>query len=319
MVDIAFIRLYKNDFTSAKRGDDSPAVSLDKNSYIQQLLDQTFVQYTNIKGGIAFAGGIRVDLVDACGELQLNIDDNFYYDGYVQDGVNQIRFEFGRIFKDFYNKSLFLKITDLVNSDVWYSNGFLVTNSNSHLQSFFAYKDNKRFRGVGYDLKSGYQSIGFKDFYYDDDANKRNGGEYTTTDGSLIALRQTTTFLKRYIFNKLDSAISNRLNELFSHPIIYLDGKQVVFNDFKPEKRQGDTNFKPAEILLNPKDGELDLGYQVFVPFGLVSFVPSNRHVVASFPNDITFSFNKPSILGVGTLKIFDNSNNIIFDIVYIV
>jgi len=31
-----------------------------------------------------------------------------------------------------------------------------------------------------------------------------------------------------------------------------------------------------------------------------------------TFPNDITFSFNKPSVLGVGTLKIFDNSNNLI-------
>lgn len=269
-MDIAILRLYKNDFESAKRGDDSPAVYIEKRPYIQLLTDGLISQKTNSPVDINFVGGIRVDLIDSCGNVVMDISDKFYYDGYIKDGIYQIDFEFGRIYTDFYYKSLFLKITDLINGNEFYSNAFCVTDKGKELTSEIVYTAGERFAGVGYDLKPSYQRVRFRDLYYKDIANKKNGSEYVDTFGGLVNFRQTITRIKRFIFNKFDIAIEERIQEVFRHPAVYVNGQRHVLSEFKAEPIAGDTNFKTGELFLNPKEQYLTLGNYLFVDFDMV-------------------------------------------------
>lgn len=310
-MDIAILRLYKNDFESAKRGDDSPAVYITKQPYIQLLTDGLISQKTNSLVDINFVGGIRVDLIDSCGNVVMDISDKFYYDGYLKDGIYQIDFEFGRIYTDFYYKSLFLKITDLINGNEFYSNSFCITDKGKELTSEIVYTAGERFAGVGYDLKPSYQRVRFRDLYYKDVANKKNGSEYVDTFGGLVNFRQTITRIKRFIFNQFDIALNDRIEEIFRHPAVYVNGQRYVLSEFKAEPIAGDTNFKTGELFLNPKEQYFTLGNQLFVDFN-ATITPNGRYVASSFPNNIELNFNKPAILGVGTLKIYNESNDLI-------
>jgi len=140
MIDFSFIRLVLFDFVSAK-GDNPDVAHLLYDGFIQQLPTETFLQTTNLTDGIAFAGGIQVDLIDGCQNIVRNIDNNFAYTSFIdQNGKPQINFEFGSILVNFYNKPLYLKITDLINGNIYYSNSFLI--NNNKLSTRFDYYNN---------------------------------------------------------------------------------------------------------------------------------------------------------------------------------
>lgn len=311
-MDIAIITLYKNDFDSAKMGSDSPAATIRKSAYIQQKTDETFYQKTNSPVDINFVGGIKVELIDCCEKVLKDISDNFYYDGYIKDGIYQIDFEFGKIYKDFFFKPVFLKITDLVNLNVFYSNAFLVTDSRSHLTTRLEYTAKERLSDVGYDLKPAYQTVRFRGLYYQDKPNKKKSSEYVDTVGGIVNFRQTITYLKKYIFTKFDIAISDRIDEIFRHPIVYVDRERSTISDFKSDPIQGDTNFKTGELILNPKRQYFSVGNQLFIDYDLIAISPTGIYVAAGFPSNIQLSFNKATVIGTGTLKIFNASNVLI-------
>lgn len=311
-MDLAFIRFYLNDFYSALQGDDSNAVTIRKDAYIWQSPCGLFSQYTNVKDGISFVGGIRVDLIDSCENVIQDVTNFFYYDTYVLNGLPQINWEFGKVGVDYYTKRLFLRITDLVNDNKYYSSGFIITNKDAHLSTEAVYKENTRFKGIPYDLKPMYQRVGFYKCFYKDANNKSNGGEYTQTDGRIVNFRSTTTFGKSYIFDKLDIAIDNRLNEMFNHSILYLNGERSKKIDYTPEDIAGDTNWKTAVFNVNPQGETFNLGYQLYEPLTLVIKSPGGLYTVDSFPTDVSGEFNKPITLGVGTIKIFDEFNELI-------
>lgn len=311
-MDLAFVRLYKNDFASALQGDDSNAVTIGKQAYCMVTPCGLISQFSDVKEGISFVGGIKVELVDSCGTVLQNVTNFFYYDTFVKNGLPQIIWEFGKVGKDYYMKRLFLKITDLVNENNYYSSGFIMTNKDSDLSTNIVYTENTRFRGIPYDLKPFYQQIRFYKLFYKDSANTSNGKEYTQTNGRIANYRATTTFGKVFVFDKLDIAIDNRMNELFAHSVVYMNGERMKIQTYEPNEIIGDTNFKTALVKVNPQDEYFTLGNQLFEPLTLNTFTPSGRYTVDSFPNDIIGVFNKVITLGVGTLKIYDEFNNLI-------
>lgn len=311
-MDLGFLRLYLNDFNAALQGDDSNDVRIAKNAYIQVLPCGVISQFTMCEQGISFVGGITVELINSCGDILQNVSEFFYYDTYVLEGVPQIFFEFGKIGKDYYFQRLFIKITDNTNGNIYYSNGFINTNLDSELSTEFVYKENTRFKGIPYDLKPYYQRVRFYKCFYKDSANVNNIKEYTRADGRIMNYRNVTTFGKSFVFDKLDIAIDNRMNDLFSHSIVYANGERVKIQSYEPKEIAGDTNFKTATFKLNPQGERFSLGYQVYEPLRLDTFTPSGRYTVTTFPSDIIGVFNRVITLGVGTLKIFDEYNELI-------
>ncbi len=290
-MDLAFVRLYLNDFNSALQGDDSNAVTIGKQAYIQLIPCGKISQFSDCKEGVAFVGGIKVELIDACGNVLENVTNFFAYDTYVKDGLPQINWEFGKVGKDYYLKRLFLKITDLVNDNVYYSSGFIMTSKDSELSTEFVYTENTRFRGIPYDLKPFYQQVRFYKCFYKDSANTSNLKEYTQTNGRIMNYRNVTTFGKSFVFDKLDIAIDNRLNEMFAHSVVYANDERIKLQSYESKEVIGDTNFKSAIFKVNPQEQYFTLGYQVYEPLSLVSFTPSGYYSSQEItPTSRTFS-----------------------------
>lgn len=311
-MDLGFVRLYLNDFQSALKGDDSNDVRIPKYAYIQLLPCGILSQFSRCKDGVSFVGGIKVELIDSCQTVLQNVTDFFAYDTFIQDGLSQINWEFGKVGKDYYYKPLFLKITDLINNNVYYSSRFLMTNMDSELSTNFVYTENTRFRGIPYDLKPFYQQVRFYKCFYKDSANTSNLKEYTQTSGRIMNYRNITTFIKSFTFDKLDIAIDNRMNEMFAHSIVYANGERVKLQSYESKEIVGDSNWKSAIIKVNPQDEYFTLDGQLLEGFTLDTFTPSGSYTVDLFPNDIIGVFNQVFTLGVGTLKIYDQFNTLI-------
>ena len=281
MEDFSFIKLYKNDFDSAKNADDAPIThrknnGLQYNGFIVQKPNETFLQITAGETSIAFVGGIQVDLIDGCGDLVTNIDSNFYYEGFVDSsGVNQIAFEFGYIGTDYWTKQLYLKITDLTNGNIWYSNGFLITYFKADLSTRFDYFNQTKIHNISYDLAPYIQSVRISDCYDNAPANKRDLKQYVNSNGFQSNYRTITTFLRKYLISAVDYFINDRLEVLFSHGLVYCNSQRVVVSDYKAEERVGNTNFLTAEFTINPQNQTLTQSNQLYEFLDLVSFSPS--------------------------------------------
>ena len=310
-MDLGFVRLYLNDFQSALKGDDSNDVRIAKYAYIQLLPCGVISQFSRCKDGVSFVGGIKVELIDSCETVLENVTDFFAYDTFIQDGLSQINWEFGKVGKDYYYKPLFLKITDLINNNVYYSSRFLMTNMDSELSTNFVYTENTRFRGIPYDIKPFYQQVRFYKCFYKDSANTSNLKEYTQTSGRIMNYRNITTFIKSFTFDKLDIAIDNRMNEMFAHSIVYANGERVKLQTYESQEIVGDTNWKSAIIKVNPQEEYFNLGVQLLEDLTL-DLIPSGSYTVDLFPNDIVGTFNQVVTLGVGSLKIYDEFNTLI-------
>lgn len=310
-MDLGFVRLYLNDFQSALKGDDSNDVRIPKYAYIQLLPCGVISQFSRCKDGVSFVGGIKVELIDSCETVLENVTDFFAYDTFIQDGLSQINWEFGKVGKDYYYKPLFLKITDLINNNVYYSSRFLMTNMDSELSTNFVYTENTRFRGIPYDIKPFYQQVRFYKCFYKDSANTSNLKEYTQTSGRIMNYRNITTFIKSFTFDKLDIAIDNRMNEMFAHSIVYANDERIKLQTYESQEIAGDTNWKSAIIKVNPQEEYFTLGVQLLEDLTL-DLIPSGSYTVDLFPNDIVGTFNQVVTLGVGSLKIYDEFNTLI-------
>lgn len=249
MVDFSFIRLTLNDFAFAKKEDNPNIAKLIGKGFITQKTNETFLQISNSSDGIAFVGAITVDLVDCNEDIVRNIDENFFYQNFVDSNtIDQIAFEFGNIGTDYWSKVLYLRITDSINGNKWYSNGFLVTDENENISIRFDYTNSRKIHNISYDLAPFIQSIRIADCYDNTPANVREVKQYVTSLGQQVNYRTITTFLRKIKIDYLSYFINDRLEVLFSHQRIYVNGQRVVVSDFKPTERILDTNFFDVEF-----------------------------------------------------------------------
>ena len=249
------------------KGGNPNITNLGYQGFIMQLPNETFLQQTSLTNGIAFSGAIQVDLIDNCGSVKKNIDSNFYYESFIDDnGTPQITFEFGMINENFYTTPLYLKITDLVNGAIWYSNDFLITDYGIELSARFDYGNVNEYL----------QSVRFSKMYDFSPVNENNVKQYTTTQGLRVNSKSITTYLRQWKCDAINYDINDRLNELFASEIIFLNGQGVVVSDFKSNERKGTTNFLDAEFVVNPQNETYDWSYQVYEGLEVVRLLPLN-------------------------------------------
>jgi hypothetical protein len=293
--DFSFIRLTKNDFALAKKANDPNIATLLYGGFIVQKPSETFLQISASNTDIAFAGGIQVDLIDCNGLVIRNIDANFFYEGFVDaSGINQIAFEFGNIGVDYWTKQLYLKITDLVNNNVYYSNGFLITNYKTELSTRFDYFNQTKIYNISYDLAPYKQSVRFMDCYDHTPVNTREVKQYTNSNGTQVNYRSITTFLRQYYFNALDYFINDRLEVLFSHSVVYCNSERVTVSDFGIEERKGDSNWFNGEFTINKQGQTYTPEYQIYEGLEVVSRLPLHLGVyTVDNLSAIKLTFNK--------------------------
>ncbi len=308
-VDYSFIRLTKNDFEEAKKGDNPNIATLIYDGFIMQLPNETFTQRSNNDDGIAFAGGISVDLIDKCGVLVQNIDNNFYYTSFVdENGVNQIEFEFGMIGQNYFTMPLYLRITDQINGNIFYSNGFLVTDYYAQVSTRFDYKNAN---------DTIIKSIRIANCFEDTQQNKLDLKSYTTTKGFQTSYRQIPTYLQKHTLETLDFYANNRLVDLFCHSIIYVNGMRCSISDYKTEDRKGTTNIMSAEFVVNPLNERYIWTYQIYDGLNITSIYPLIGSTISAgniwsltAPSDVSIFYNKNAILKNGaTAKLYYNGS----------
>jgi len=290
MIDYSFIRLYLNDFAKAKSYDNPPVSTLNSQTFIVQKPNETFLQISNSSVNIAFVGGITVDLIDCSNNIIQNINDRFYYDNFTDsNGIEQITFEFGKINIDYWLKKLYLRITDDTNGNVYYSNAFLITDYLTNISSRFDYFNQTKIYNISYDIKPYVQSIRIANCYDNSPQNKREVKQYITSQGKQVNYRTIPTFLRQYLVDSLDYAINDRLEVLFAHQTVYLNYERVVVSEYKPNERQGDTNWMNAEFLVNPQNETLTANGQIFPDFELIIFSPNGYY---TSQETVTKTFN---------------------------
>lgn len=316
MTDFSFIKLYKNDFASAQRSDNTNIVTMPYAGFIQQKTNETFCQKTNCSDGVVFVGGIKVELIDGCGNVQKNITDNFYYFNYEsENGTEQIDFEFGNINEDFGTLALFLKITDLDNGNIWYSNAFCVTDYRSEFSSVFHYTNDKTIFGIDYTTSKRLQIVRIGECYDHTPVNQNNLKQYTTSNGNQVNYNRIVTFLRQYQLNNIDIFCNDRLDALFSHSHIYIDFERVVVSDYKVEERKGDTNWFDGSFIVNKQNEVLNYEYQIYEGLEVVERNPIHQSFISSTNGLFSLTFNK-EILSFGgfTISLFKD-NVLVYEI----
>jgi len=289
-MDYSFVKFYKS-LSEAVQNENQPIVdsSLMYTGFLPVPTKKLIAQTTNCDTNISFVGDIQVDLVDSCGTVVLNVDDKFYYNSFQDaNGIFQINWEFGYVNQDFYTKPLHIKITDTSNQNVWFSNAILVTDYNSKLFAEFIYWANSKIYGISYDLTSGFKQIIFLVNCFDHTPqNKSEQGQYTQISGLQVQYRKITTRLRQYLIDSIDSFINDRLDALFGHPFVVLNGQFVRCSDLKPTERLGNSNLMKAEFLANPQGSFYTYQNQLTPLLELIElFVPNGS--IFSRDNDPT-------------------------------
>lgn len=318
-MDISFLRLIKNDFELAKQVDDIYIDGEFINPLIQMLPNETFLQITNLPNDIAFAGFIKVELVDCFENLLQDITSNFYLNEFTNtvSGIKQIAFEFGNIGVDYYNKHCFLKITNSISNDIWYSNAFFITELNKEKTTKIWYKNENYFEGVSYDIQPYFQSIRLSCFKFDDNF-KQKRSEYIQLKGNEISLRVINTYSDKYKFDWCNYFTSRRLMRVLNHDEIYIDNFKV---SNKPIITKGDrintSNFFDFSFEANVTEDYLNIGYQIYQPLQIIATNPiiNNSYNLSTISLNPTISidFNKNIFLNDNTKKISLFKDNTLF------
>ena len=283
------------------------------------LPNETFLQITNCKEDIAFANNIQVDLIDTCQNVVKNliVNENFFYNEFTDiKGVKQIAYEFGNIGEDFYGELIFLRLKHTVSDNIWYSNGFLITENLKEETSLFIYKSEGYFKGIDYSNQPYFQRIRLTCFKTDIDP-QTEAEDLTQISGNRYGLRPITTPIDKYLFYTCDFFTYNRMVALLSHPIVYINGfrANTKANDLTKGERITDTNIFDANFSANPTEEESNVGYQIYQALEVVGKVPSGDYLLADYNTATatstlyTISFNKPfAIASDISLKLYQDN-----------
>jgi hypothetical protein len=305
-MDSAFIKLY-TDFAEA-RNNERPNVATLGNTVTPKILpNETFHQKTNSATDIVFVGGIRVDLVKCDGSVVRDVTNNFFYEGITdENGIKQIDFEFGMFTTDYWTEVLYLKITDLLNNNVWYSNGFYCTYYGQYKTTQITYYNQSDINGIAYSLfQYKQQRIRFSDCYVNDIDDTMELKEYTKTDGNKVNYRGIATPITEYIFERCDAFTYRRLLLMRGSGFIYIDGYRATITDIKKEARQGDANWFQVTILANVQSEFLPYTFQLFEGLRLVSLLPAHNSITSDDVTQLRGEFNRNVTLGTGIITIY--------------
>jgi len=306
--DVSFIKLYKS-LSEAVASENPPVSEINYTGFVQQLPNETFLQISSSDESISFVDEFTADLVDGCNNLIANINYNFYAEFRVDsNGITQIAFEFGMIGTDYGSTVLHLRLTDSTNGNVWYSSPFLITNNNKKISTRFDYWSESKFNNISYDLFERKQSIRLSNCYDNTAVNKRDLKQYLQSNGMQVSYRSVTTYLRQFILNAIDYFVNDRLEVLFSHPIVYVNRERADVSDFKVDERKGDTNWFSGEFTINPKRQYLEPEYQIYEGLEIILYFPLQNTVVSEQQN-IEGTFNKPVTLGMGTIQVFKDGS----------
>jgi hypothetical protein len=313
MIDYSFIRL-KDSIELAKDMRDSPVTTHFSYIPIQLLPNKTYLQITNFDGGISLDSDCEVFVVDCNDNVLADITDNVFIEEFTDSsGNNQCKIEYVNLTVDFYRETVLIKFKMLSSNAQFWSNPINITSYQSERTVYFEYKNYDDFMGIGYTNANVSQSISLS-MYFDIPIDDTETEDYfQISRNNTISARALQKLFEQYKIEQINRFTFERLNVLFKHELIYLDGVRVTNKPVvSSSERLGDANYFETDVVVAKNyDDTLIYSSQVFEGIQLTNFVPQGLHITGTTFVVVSFSANINLTLNTGTITIFNSTGTL--------
>ena len=284
---------------------------------IQLLPTETYLQITNISGGISFQGDYKVEAITNCNTVLADITENVFIEEFTDDnGETQCVIEYVNIGQDFFGRAIILKFTHTISDVVYYTNPIKITAKNEEKTIRFDFSDYEKKEGFDYENAPFKQSIRIYCEYTTPNNKSEVGTYYQISNGNTISTRKLKSRSHSYICNNIDLHTYNALDSLFNHSEVFIDGEMVTDSPMvEPDERKGQSNLFSASFeLYKNEDSTYNADFQIFegVEISANDFYPSSSYTLSTLQDDITIQFNVNINKHSGYVTIYDSSNSVV-------
>ena len=315
-MDYSFLKLYDSMSSSLNDNKFKDANLLYQTS-IQLFPDEAYLQITNYSGGISLGFDCNVFVVDCFDNVLADITNNVFVDQFIDvDGFTQCKIEFINLNVDFHGRKVMIKFQINSSDAVYYTKPIKISHKESVRTYRFDYTSNRNMQGISYVSAVAYQSIRLALKFTGYSNNSEVGEYYQISTGNNISTRFLRKMGENFIAQNIDIFTFERLQEVFMHDIIYIDGKRLTNNPIlEPQEQIGNTDLIKANFTayLNEAD-TYEYEFQVFEGLFLNNYNPFGLYVTGYQIEALSVDANINIELLTGSLRVYDSSDTLIYD-----
>jgi hypothetical protein len=170
--------------------------------------------------------------------------------------------------------------------------------------------------GISYVSAVAYQSIRLALKFTGYSNNSEVGEYYQISTGNNISTRFLRKMGENFIAQNIDIFTFERLQEVFMHDIIYIDGKRLTNKPIlEPQEQIGNTDLIKANFTayLNEND-TYEYEFQVFDGLVLSNYNPFGLYLTGYQIDALSVDTNINIELLTGSLRVYDSSDTLIYD-----
>ena len=315
-MDYSFLKLYDSMSSSLNDNKFKDANLLYQTS-IQLFPDEAYLQITNYSGGISLGFDCNVFVVDCFDNVLADITNNVFVDQFIDvDGFTQCKIEFINLNVDFHGRKVMIKFQINSSDAVYYTKPIKISHKESVRTYRFDYTSNRNMEGISYVSAVAYQSIRLALKFTGYSNNSEVGEYYQISTGNNISTRFLRKMGENFIAQNIDIFTFERLQEVFMHDIIYIDGKRLTNKPIlEPQEQIGNTDLIKANFTayLNEND-TYEYEFQVFDGLVLSNYNPFGLYLTGFQIEGLSFDTNINIELLTGSLRVYDSSDTLIYD-----
>ena len=315
-MDYSFLKLYDSMSSSLNDNKFKDANLLYQTS-IQLFPDEAYLQITNYSGGISLGFDCNVFVVDCFDNVLADITNNVFVDQFIDvDGFTQCKIEFINLNVDFHGRKVMIKFQINSSDAVYYTKPIKISHKESVRTYRFDYTSNRNMEGISYVSAVAYQSIRLALKFTGYSNNSEVGEYYQISTGNNISTRFLRKMGENFIAQNIDIFTFERLQEVFMHDIIYIDGKRLTNKPIlEPQEQIGNTDLIKANFTayLNEND-TYEYEFQVFDGLVLSNYNPFGLYLTGFQIEALSFDTNINIELLTGSLRVYDSSDTLIYD-----
>ena len=315
-MDYSFLKLYDSMSGSLNDNKFKDANLLYQTS-IQLFPDEAYLQITNYDGGISLGFDCDVFVVDCFDNVLADITNNVFIDQFIDvNGFTQCKIEFINLNVDFHGRKVMIKFKINSSDAVYYTKPIKISHKESVRTYRFDYTSNRNMEGISYVNAVAYQSIRLALKFTGYSNNSEVGEYYQISTGNNISTRFLRKMGENFIAQNIDIFTFERLQEVFMHDIIYIDGKRLTNKPIlEPQEQIGNTDLIKANFTayLNESD-TYEYEFQVFDGLVLSNYNPFGLYLSGFQIEGLSFDTNINIELLTGSLRVYDSSDTLIYD-----
>src|SRR5690606_4797901 len=267
----------------------------------------------NVSGGISFEGDYEVHIVDIFGNVLEDVTEHIFIEEFTDyNGNTQLKIEIINIRTDYYGRAVNFRFTHTTSDAIYYTNAVLITNKNIERTVRYDYWNDETIDETDYSTAQYKQSIRLTTIYKNPVNNSENTEYYQISTGRNISTRYLEKLGHSYLVENMDLFTYSRLLKLFKVSNVYMDGIRVTDKPILGTgERFGNSTLITSnfDVYFNEND-TYSYEYQIFEGFVLQQFYPYGSYTLDSITDSVTGQFNSAITIGVGTLTIYDASDD---------